>query len=237
MIKKFVSRKFPSLFRLIKSYYYLFYETFLGRTQTEIVFNKIYKRNIWGDNDSVSGAGSNLKNTEGIRKELPDVIRNLNVEVFLDIPCGDFFWMKHLNLPIKKYIGADVVKELIENNTKKFADENRSFLVIDVTRDKLPIADIVFCRDCLPHLSNEYIIAALRQIKKSNSKYLLTSTYSNQEINEDLPTGRFHKINLELPPFNLPKPLLLIKDECITSIEFLQDKSLGLWKISDIPDF
>jgi hypothetical protein len=37
----------------------------------------------------------------------------------LDIPCGDFNWMKLLNLGVD-YIGADIVGELIAENRRRF---------------------------------------------------------------------------------------------------------------------
>jgi len=237
MIKSIVRKQFPHLFNWAKNYYYFLYKAVLGKTQNEIIFTKIYRHNLWRNNYTRSGDGSTLENTETIAKELPNLIRDLNSESFLDIPCGDFFWMKHVDLPVKKYIGADVVKELINENNKKYGSEKNTFLTLDITINDLPQADIIFCRDCLPHLPNSSIIAAFKQIKKSKSKYLLTSMYIDRLKNEDNLLGLFHPINLELPPFNLPKPLRIINDACISDRVNLPDKSIGLWKISDLPDF
>ena len=38
----------------------------------------------------------------------------------LDIPCGDFYWMKEVDLKDIEYIGADIVDELIKKNNDKF---------------------------------------------------------------------------------------------------------------------
>ena len=234
-LKDFTREKFPSFFKIAKSSYYRINKLLLGKSESQIIFKKIYDNNIWGDPDSVSGTGSNLKNTEQVRKELVTLIPKLNAQSFLDIPCGDFFWMKLVTLPVKKYIGADIVEELIRNNNKNFANDNRHFLVLDIINEPLPQVDIIFCRDCLAHLSFYNIKAAIKQIKKSNSKYLITSTYIEQELNSDLPTGRFRPINLELYPFNFPKPVLLINDKCISGNMMLEDKSLGVWEISELP--
>jgi hypothetical protein len=237
MIKSLIRNRFPSLFKWAKNNYYILYKAVLGKSQNEIIFTRIYKHNLWGNEFTLSGDGSTKDNTESIAKELPDLIRNLNTESFLDIPCGDFFWMKNVDLPVKKYIGADIVKKLIIGNNKKYGSEKYTFVSQDITIDDLPRVDIIFCRDCLPHLPNNSILSALKQIKKSGSRYLMTSTYVNRLKNEDNLLGLFHPVNLELPPFNLPKPLKIINDACISDRVNLPDKSIGLWRISDIPDY
>jgi hypothetical protein len=36
-----------------------------------------------------------------------------DVKSLLDIPCGDFHWMRRVNLQGLSYVGADIVRELI----------------------------------------------------------------------------------------------------------------------------
>ncbi len=237
MIKSIIRESCPVLFNWAKQSYYFLYETIAGKSRNEVIFTKIYRRNLWGNKETRSGDGSTMENTESVKKELPLLIKNLNPESFLDIPCGDFFWMRHLDLQVKKYIGADIVEEIISENNKKYGSGKNSFLTLDITSDDLPKVDIIFCRDCLPHLPNESIIAALKQIKKSKSKYLLASTYISRLKNEDILLGLFHPINLELPPFNLPRPAKIINDACFSGRVNLPDKSMGLWKIQDIPEY
>jgi hypothetical protein len=54
-------------------------------------------------------------------------------------------------------------------------------------------------------------------------------------VNADIQTGGWRPINLQLPPYNLPKPIKLIDERC--PLEDYRDKSLGLWKTADIPDY
>lgn len=237
-MKNFQSKlisKFPFLFRSLARIYYFFIRIKTGRRQTEIIFNKIYRLNNWGDTESVSGSGSNLSNTENLRKLLPQAVGELNAKIFLDIPCGDFFWMKKVDLPVEKYLGADIVKELVDINNNLYSDEKRKFILCDLTTGTLPEADIIFCRDCLPHLPNRLIKEALKRIKLSGAKYIFTSTYTECSKNKDVHVGGFRPLNLRLKPFYFPEPEKLISDPCITDSVKLIDKCIGLWKISSLP--
>lgn len=197
----------------------------------EKAFIKIYRENKWRDKDSRSGPGSNLIHTEAVRKALPLLLEELNCKSLLDIPCGDFFWMKMIDMNIE-YIGGDIIADLIENNRRQYASDNRKFLVLNLIRDSLPKADLILCRDCLAHLSYSDIFRALRNIRYSGSIYLLTTTYIERERNENLPTGRWRPINLQRSPFNFPAPTRLIDERCPAND--YRDKTLGLWKIEDL---
>ncbi len=99
---------------------------FAGKKQTpaqgerySLDFSKVYRENLFQGDDSISGQGSDLKQTEVLREELPKCLNELGVKVLLDIPCGDFNWMRHVDVGDIKYIGGDIVDELIESNTAK----------------------------------------------------------------------------------------------------------------------
>ena len=87
-----------------------------GTRYMEGVFSEIYSNNSWGDTESVSGPGSSLAQTAVIRRELPILLKKIDAESLLDAPCGDYNWMKYTELNLDKYIGADIVPELIINN-------------------------------------------------------------------------------------------------------------------------
>ena len=228
-------KAFPGLFRSAAKLYYFILKLFTGKSQSQIIFNKIYRLNNWGDSHSVSGPGSNLKNTEILRKELPIILKELDIKTLLDIPCGDYFWMKEIILPIDFYIGADIVDNIVERNKSLYENDKRKFINLDITKDKLPKTDAIFCRDCLPHFSIKLIKASLRSIKQSGAKYFFTSTYLSCGNNEDINVGAFRAINFQIEPFNFPEPIRIINDPCITAKAILDDKSIGIWKIEDLP--
>src|SRR5260221_7125989 len=121
--------------------------------QMSDIFGRVYNSGVWGRRESISGFGSNLVQTTGIRAALPKLIAELGVRTFLDIPCGDWYWMQHLNLGAESYIGADVVPELIARHNAMWARPGREFRVLDISRTELPKVDLIFCRDCLVHFS------------------------------------------------------------------------------------
>jgi len=197
------------------------------------IFTQFYLNNKWGDPQSRSGPGSNLEQSETIRQVLPTLIQELKCNSMLDIPCGDFFWMRLVDFDIQ-YIGGDIVKELIRENKRKFANKNRKFMYIDLIHNTLPMVDLILCRDGLVHFPNSEIIRALKNIKHSHSSYLLSTTFPEAGKNEDISFGAWRPLNLQLSPFNLPTPMKLINENSL--FDNYKDKSLGLWKITDIPD-
>ncbi len=195
-------------------------------------FTRIYRENRWRDQESKSGPGSNLPQTAAIRRELPGLLTELGIKSMLDIPCGDFNWMKQADLPLEHYTGGDIVAEMIRENQRLYGDDRHSFLQLDLTRDDLPRAEIVLCRDCLVHLSFADGLRALRQIRRSGAEYLLCTTFVEVANNTDIITGDWRAINLQLPPYNLPAPVRLIDEECPE--EQYRDKRLGLWRTDAI---
>ena len=196
-------------------------------------FERIYRDNGFGGNESRSGAGSDLEPTEPIRRELPQLIERHSIRSMLDVPCGDFNWMQHVALGSSRYVGADIVPEMIQRNAELFADEGRQFLVLDMVRDPLPSVDLIFCRDGLVHLSFEDGLRALANFKRSGASYLIATTFLEPRPNEDRPTGLYWRpLNLMLPPYSLAEPLEVIREPAPAPFE---DKSLGLWRLADIP--
>lgn len=197
----------------------------------ESIFTEIHKRNRWGG-ISKSGSGSDLVQTKTIRDELPKLLEEYNVRSLLDIPCGDFYWMKELNLNSLSYIGADLVDEIINNNKKNFQKENRTFIKLDILSQDLPKVDLIFCRDLFVHFSFNDITKSVNKIKASGSDYLLTTSFTETKSNRDIVTGEWRKLNLEIAPFSFPSPLKVINEG--SSERDASDKSLLLWKISSL---
>jgi hypothetical protein len=191
----------------------LFSKNRFAYKDAENVFSKIYTDNVWLSEESRSGGGSLISATKTIRDELPVLWKKYKIKTFLDVPCGDYNWMKEVDKTDITYIGGDVVNEMIEENNKKYSAENVSFRVIDITKSDLPTVDMIFCKDCLQHLSYENIFKALKNFKKSNSKYLLTTSYSKTLYNWDIFDGDCRPLNLLKKPFCLPEPVMIIREK------------------------
>ena len=201
----------------------------------QVIFAEIWKKNTWTGKESASGPGSSLAQTKEIRRKLPIIFKKFNIKTLLDIPCGDFYWMNNTNLDaLEKYIGADILSDLIKVNKKKYSTTKKIFKSLNLTRDKLPKVDLILVRDCLVHFSYDDILKSLKNIKSSSSKYILTTTFPKTIVNEDIITGYWRPLNLQKPPFSFPKPILLLNEKCTEEEGKYNDKSLGLWRIEDI---
>lgn len=197
-------------------------------------FSQIYFKNIFGGKESRSGSGSDMVQTAEIRRELPKLIQEYGIRTFMDAPCGDWHWMKETALNVEQYIGVDIVEHLIEKNRKEFGNVGTSFLCLDLAKDELPQVDIIFCRDCLVHLTYEEIRKVIANFKRSNSTYLLTTTFTDRTNVELVLENIWRPLNLEMPPFNFPKPLKLINEKCTEDNNQYTDKSLGMWRLDEI---
>ncbi len=206
---------------------------FIGKSTVEI-FNEIYRRNTWTDTESVSGIGSSHKQTQELIDKLPRVLQNFQITSMLDAPCGDFNWMRKVDLKNIAYSGADIVETIVVSHNQKFADERRQFSLLNLIDEKIGKFDLVFSRDCFVHFSFADIFKSLENIKTGESKYLMTTTFTDQKLNKDIHTGGWRPLNFELSPFNFPKPLFILNEKCTEMNGQFSDKSLGLWKIVEL---
>jgi len=207
----------------------------LERLSLEERFAYIFDHNLWNSEESRSGAGSTLLETETLRRELPALLQELGARTLLDIPCGDFGWMSTVDLGPVLYTGADLVESLIAANEAAYGSATRAFRWLDLTESTLPQADVIICRDCLVHLSFANIRRALANMKRSGSTWLLTTSFPELEVNEDIADGDWRPLNFERPPFDLPMPERSIVENCLESDGAFRDKSLCLWRLADLP--
>jgi len=201
----------------------------------ESIFTEVYKKHSWGG-VSLSGPGSDLEHTITLRKELPKLLHELRVTSILDIPCGDFNWLKELDLGFISYIGADIVDDLVVHNKEKYSAKNRKFEKINILNDKLPKVDLIFSRDLFVHFSNKDVQKAIKNIKESKSEFLLTTSFISKKENKDIVTGEWRSINLLFPPFSFPKPIKIINENYLKEEKYT-DKSLLLWKVKDLREY
>lgn len=219
-------------------YYGLYLGRFLrlpGLNKDEAdIFARYYRNNFWSDPESLSGRGSSISTTRRLREKLAGILKERGIKSMLDIPCGDYNWMKLVERPGVRYFGADVVKEMIDKNNENYKTNHTKFSVIDITRGPLPKVDLILTRDCFAHFSYEAIAKAVSEIKKSGSKYFLTTSYPNWKRNFNIKTGYWRPLNLSKAPFNFPKPIKIILEESQEAGSVFEDKSLNLYLIADL---
>jgi hypothetical protein len=199
------------------------------------IFGRIHRRNAWGDPESVSGPGSTRARGADFSAELAALLHRLEVRILLDAPCGDFNWIAEAADGVEQYIGVDVVPELIAHNLRRHRSDRRSFVHADITRDPLPAADVILCRDCLVHFSHEDVWITLANFRRSGSRYLLTTTFVERETNRNIRTGSWQPLNLRAAPFRFPPPLEEVDERCVHTGGTYRDKRLALWELSSLP--
>ena len=199
------------------------------------IFTDIYRRGMWANNETVSGPGSTRERAAAFRGDLIALMQQLDVRVLLDVGCGDFNWMVDVGDSVETYIGVDVVPDLITRNVQRYGSPRRTFLCRTVMADPLPRADLVLCRDCLVHFSLADIHAAVRNLVRSESKYLLTTTFLDTRLNAEVETGGWRELNLEQAPFFFPPPVALIDERCLHTEGRYRSKRLALWALNSFP--
>ena len=214
-------------------------------------FTLIYRRNAWGSKESVSGSGSTFAMTKSIRSLLPIIFEKFAIKSIFDVPCGDFNWMKLVNLNGISYLGGDIVEPLVADLNRNFSSKYISFVQFDITIDSFRKSDLVLNRDCLFHLSYHDIQLTLSNFLKSESKYFLSTSYENggEFINADIRSGGFRLIDLFEIPFCFPtnfhfeipeegegstpprKLYLWDRDQVTIANKNLESFLLGHWKV------
>ncbi len=181
---------------------------------TKDAMQQVYDLHLWGgkDFDFYSGDGShNIKIIEPYLHSVSTFLKSHNNSLTVcDLGCGDFNIGKQLINYTKKYIGIDIVENLIERNKTLFKAENLEFHCLNIVEDELPKTDCVILRQVLQHLSNTEIQKIIKKL--SHYKYLILTEHlavGNFTPNIDIISGQGIRIkknsgvNLLEAPFNL----------------------------------
>jgi SAM-dependent methyltransferase len=175
--------------------------------------------------ESASGEGSSLDATAAFRADLQAFLSETEPGVFLDAPCGDLNFMQHIQFPPGwAYIGADIAPSLIGDLRQRFP--GKTFREFDMTSDPFPACDVWLCRACLFHFSFADIRAALENFARSSCHLAIITSDNGIATNTDIATGDYRRLDLTLPPFNLPKPAGVLRD--------LPGQIAGVWSREQI---
>lgn len=162
---------------------------------TKKVMEQIYDQNLWGGNNNEFYSGSGSHNPNIVKPYLEVIISFLNSFQYpitvLDLGCGDFNVARQLLTFSKKYIAVDIAENLVNFNKEKFKQDNLEFYCLDISKARLPNADVVILRQVLQHISNEEIQSVLNKLKEY--KYvILTEHLPNQDFvpNIDIISGQ-----------------------------------------------
>jgi hypothetical protein len=158
------------------------------------VFTAVYREAKWGsapDGDFYSGSGSHdptvvLPYVDVVKAFLQSLPRPPSL---VDLGCGDFNVGRQLRPYCGKYIGCDVVPDLIARNRTKFSELDVDFRCLDITDNDFPGGEVVLLRQVLQHLNNPQILTVLPKLARY--RFLL--------LTEHLPAEPDFQPNLEKP--------------------------------------
>ena len=176
------------------------------------IFREIYQKNKWGRGDKkfFSGIGSLPGNTDAYVTFVNHFIKDNGVRSIVDLGCGDFQVGQRIVTEGNKYIGCDVVPELVDYNSNQFGNENVSFRVCNIIDDALPDGDLCLIRQVFQHLSNDNINAVISKLNQYRF-ILITDAQKRGTPLENIDIETYsgtrtefgHGLFLEKPPFNL----------------------------------
>ena len=198
----------------LKKDYLDFYNKVNKEQNHSIIFDDIYRNEIWGKGQG-SGGGSSPEITQKYRVFLQNKIKELNINSVVDLGCGDWQFSKLINWSNINYLGLDCVQKLIEKNNELYKQENISFQYNDSTMEFDYTADLLIIKDVFIHWNNKQIKDFLDKIlKDKNFKYLLITNQCAKDnlLNKDIQTGEFHNLDFNKEPFNFNFPESFIWD-------------------------
>lgn len=183
---------------------------------------------------SKSGFNASLRSTKRLRAAFPALFADYGIKRFVDAPCGDFFWMQHVDLTGIEYWGLEISNSLNDFN-QQFATDSRHFAIADITSDPLPAADLLMVRDCLVHLTFEMRWAFFDNFLASNIPYLLITSWLRPDNRWVYHNGGEKSFNMTAEPFNFPPPIRFILETADTLPAAELDnpetlhRGMGLW--------
>ena len=165
-------------------------------------FADFYKPgSAWGGS---SGPGSSAYHTIEYRAYLQKFLAMNQITSVIDIGCGDWRFSQHVDFSGIRYIGLDVVPEVIDQNQHRFGGDNISFRAMPDDLRKLPEAQLVIVKDVLQHLSNQKILEFRELVFERYPFSLITNSFEklNTPKNIDIRAGQFRCLDLLRAPYH-----------------------------------
>ena len=175
-------------------------------------FSNVYKKHVWGgfrDIDYWSGGGSrDYRVVYQYVHKINQFIFEHNINIVVDFGCGDMNIGE--KIMCKRFIGCDVVPELIDRNNEKYrTDPSKEFCICDGISEEIPHGDLLLIKEVFQHLSNEQILKIIENFK--NFKYIIITDGTNlkKECNMDVTNmiadsrESFSNFDVTKSPFNV----------------------------------
>lgn len=206
--------------------------TLRSRRDSAAIFSNIYRKKSWARGasksaDFWSGDGSAEQYTLEYARVIGDFVNEHKIGTIVDLGCGDFqVGQRIIEVADCRYIGVDVVPDLVERNSRLFATDQVSFVCKDIAKDELPAGDLCLIRQVLQHLDNETIQRVFKHVSKYPFCIVTESQLNHPEIaNVDIKSGAWTRtlfgsgLYFDQPPFSKKiKTLLNVQRNASTVI-------------------
>lgn len=185
------------------------------RLSLQETFSRIYRDKLWGEDLSspwFSGSGSIGGAREAYQEFVRCFIKQRGITSVVDLGCGDFRIGAPIARLVNRYVGVDIVPDLIDYLQARFGSSTTEFRCLDIVNDDLPEGELCLVRQVLQHLSNGEIKAVLPKLARY--KYVLITEHYPAPgrlvlPNRDKPHGPDIRVAddsavfLDQPPFGL----------------------------------
>ena len=175
-------------------------------------FTRIYEKNGWGSTESRSGPASTPLRTLVLRSQLPALFQTLQITTLLDVGCGEFRWLKMIDLSKMRIRAVDIVEPLIFRLQTSSTTDNIRFVHMNVLKDPPFTADLWLVRDFCGLYGYRDNRQLLKKFIESESLYIALTNVEADLNQMEVEPGQWVPINLSLPPYSFPAPLHILED-------------------------
>lgn len=176
-----------------------------------------FRRWYVGDQTQGSGPGSTPDFTDKWREFLAQAVKLSEAKTVLDWGCGDWQHSKLVDWNGSRYVGVEIVPELVEKLNREHGKESVSFLWFDPEADvpgvflqkNCPRADLVVCKDVIQHLPNAEAAEIVATLVATGADVLLVNDLgSDVDNNIETVVGGCRMIDPRKEPFSLPAEIV-----------------------------
>lgn len=178
-----------------------------------------------------STSPSSLERTAELRKQLPNLFRDLNIQSIVDCGCGESEWLKQVDFS-GQILGIDIVKPLIDDCQKNLWSETHRFQVRNLLADPPESADLWLARDFCGHQGLQDNLCFFKKFLQSESKYLALTSIEGVKNSTTLSLGGFVPINMGAFPQFLGSPVATLAD----GQQWFRKKTLNLYTQEQIQE-
>ena len=168
-------------------------------------FSNVYSTDHW---DGGSGVGSQSELNDEYRSLVQALVGACDIASVVDAGCGDWQFSQLIDWSSVRYRGFDVVNSVVDANKQRFTKDGVQFEQLDFSREPLPKADLLLCKDVLQHWPVDSVSQFLqRNLRRFRYALITNDVWSvhspDANHNADITFGEWRTLDIQHPPFSL----------------------------------